>query len=110
MPLRQGLPLREPAISATRGQPVEFLGLVYRQQDTVCNLLRPVRIIAAPALFKIEQFAGNISVIRIARIFVFNLMQTTKRTAVAQAFPLLGRHLRQRFAIPVLIVHRQCSL
>jgi hypothetical protein len=57
-------------------------------------------IILAGAKACIEKFAGNVSKIDFAGVFVLKLLEATAGTAIAQAFPFRLRHLFQRLGFP----------
>jgi hypothetical protein len=50
--------------------------------------------------FEIKQLAGRTGIDEFARILVFQLVQATAATAIAQAFPFGPAHLREGLGFP----------
>src|ERR1700684_1057671 len=88
------------AITATWRQPIQRAYIGRRQSDAVWNLFGTVLIILAGAKACIEKFAGNVSEIDFAGVFVLELFKATTGTAIAEAFPFRLRHLFQRLGFP----------
>src|ERR1700730_13186988 len=88
------------AITATWRQPIQRAHIGSRQSDAVGNLFGTVLIILAGAKACIEKFAGNVSEIDFAGVFVLELFEATAGTAIAQAFPFRLRHIFQRLGFP----------
>src|ERR1700744_396291 len=77
---------RYQAITAAWRQPVQRAHIGRRQPDAVRNLFGTVLIILAGAKACIQKFAGNVSEIDFAGVFVLKLLEATAGTAIAPAF------------------------
>ena len=92
-------------VSAGVRKPAKRWHDVGRQLHAVVHIALPVCVILAAACFEIEKSAGDIRHRDVAVVFVFELMQTAFAAAVAQRFPLGGRHLVQTLAFPERKAH-----
>ncbi len=73
MPVRQVLTESESPVGTALGQPAEGLDLIGRQHEALRDASGPVLVVAAATAFEIEQPAGNIRVIKLAGVLVFQL-------------------------------------
>ena len=62
-------------------------------------------VIGAPACLAIEQAAMQPRIGDVAAVFVLKLEQATFCAAIADGFPLFGRHLFERFGFPERVGH-----
>jgi hypothetical protein len=60
----------------------------------------PVSVVATATRAHVEESAGQPCEINVASIVIFDLDQAALSTAVAEGFPLGGRHLFQRLSLP----------
>ena len=100
MPLWQALPLRQQAIGAGGGQPVELGNLVVGDLQAVRLFFKAVAVVGALAGLGIEQVAGHVGEHQLLGVLVDQLVQTALAAAVAQGLPLGHGHLLQAFHLP----------
>jgi hypothetical protein len=93
MPPGERLATRQTAIGAAIRQPVELAGILRRQPHAVAHPLGSIGVVTASAGLEIEQLAGEIGEVDLARILILELDKTAAPAAVAQAFPFRVRHL-----------------
>jgi glycerate dehydrogenase len=106
VPDGQVLAVGQPPIGTAIGQPFEALRLVNRQHQAIRDPLGPIRIVRAAAGIDIQQSASDVGVENFAAILIFELVHATQGATIAQPLPLRGGHFSQRFAFPILILHR----
>ena len=100
MPLWQALPLRQQAIGAGGGQPVELGNLVVGDLQAVRLFFKAVAVVGALAGLGIEQVAGHVGEHQLLGVLVDQLVQTALAAAVAQRLPLRHGHLLQALRLP----------
>lgn len=100
MPSRQGLPLRQQAIGAGGGQPVELGNLVVGDLQAVRLFFKAVAVVGALAGLGIEQVAGDVGEHQLLGVLVDQLVQAALAAAVAQGLPLGHGHLLQALHLP----------
>lgn len=100
MPLWQTLPLRQQAIGAGGGQPVELGNLVVSDLQAVRLFFEAVAVVGALASLGIEQIAGHVGEHQLLGVLVDQLVQAALAAAVAQGLPLRHGHLLQVFYLP----------
>src|SRR5262245_63590563 len=88
------------AVGAGRGQPAEFADIVGREPHAIVDLRTAIGIVMAAASLLVEQPAADVGVVDAAGVLVLELVETAAAAAVAQALPLVRRHLGQRLAPP----------
>lgn len=100
MPLRQALPLRQQAVGAGRGQPVELGNLVEGYLQAVRLFFEAVAVIGTLAGLGIEQIAGHVGEHQLLGVLVNELVQAALAAAIAQGLPLGRGHLLQTLHLP----------
>ena len=100
MPFGQGLPLRQQAIGAGGGQPVELGNLVVGDLQAVRLFFKAVAVVGALAGLGIEQVAGHVGEHQLLGVLVDQLVQAALAAAVAQGLPLGRGHLLQALHLP----------
>lgn len=100
MPLWQTLPLRQQAIGAGGGQPVELGNLVVGDLQAVRLFFKAVAVIGALAGLGIEQVAGHVGEHQLLGVLVNELVQAALAAAIAQGLPLRHGHLLQALHLP----------
>lgn len=100
MPVREAASLREAAVCTGPRHPGEIFEIRRLQYDTIRHMLEARRVIRAAATFRIQKPAGNIRVVDISGVFIFELVKAAATATVAERFPFRLRHLVERFALP----------
>ena len=98
--------IRQPAVGAAVGQPVERLWPIDRQQQAVDHLLGAIRVVGATAGVDIKQPAGNIRDRKSRPCPRLRACACSTARSRRRAPPTRRCHLGQGFAFPVLILHR----
>ena len=81
------------AIRTACRQPAIKLRLIGRELETVNDPFYPGRVIGAPTCAGVQQSARDIRKKHLARVLVFDFLETAKCAPITKRLPLFRRHL-----------------
>ena len=96
VPVRQRAAFGAQAIGAGPGQPADIVDDAQRQPQAIRDEGLAVLVIHAACGLRVEQPAGDIGVLDLAGVFIFDLVQAAASATVAQGFPFRRIEIGQR--------------
>ena len=88
VPVGQRLSLVAEAIGARRGQPFDPADVARVQADAFRDIGVAVLVVGTASGLAVEQAAGDVGRVELARLLVLQLVQAAFAASVAQRFPL----------------------
>lgn len=74
MPVGEAATFGEAPVGACRRHPAQVIEIVARQNDTVGHVGDTLFVVPTTTALEVEQPAGNVGVVNVARIFVLELV------------------------------------